>query len=333
MAVARLLVASWDGRDVGTTLDLGRIGPLPPEVRLRIAEGYAYYGLYPETYVEAARRFAHGVTPGPVVCVGLRSIGTSLSAVVAAALEREGFGVESLTLRPRGHPFYRRPVLVLALAERLRVRPDAWFLIVDEGPGLSGIPRSAARRTCSRAWVCLRRGSSSSRATCPTRNSCSFVPDAARARWGRYAKAHTGFEEIWLPRAPFAGSSREISGGAWRSLLGLTEADWPAVQPQHERRKYLVEGADGQPVLHKFSGLGCYGRRALERALDLAEAGFPPPVIGLEGGFRRRASSRAGHCAVPTPIRISSVWPHDISGTWAGSSPPAGPHSLKGCSR
>ena len=282
VAVARLLVASWDGRDVGTTLDLGRIGPLPPEVRLRIAEGYAYYGLYPETYVEAARRFARGVTPGPVVCVGLRSIGTSLSAVVAAALEREGFGVESLTLRPRGHPFDRRPVLAPALAERLCVRSDAWFLIVDEGPGLSG------SSFCGTADLLESLGVPASRIVLfPSHlpDPDLFVSDAARARWGRYAKAHTGFEEIRLPRAPFAGSSREISGGAWRSLLGLTEADWPAVQPQHERRKYLVEGADGQPVLHKFSGLGCYGRRALERALDLAEAGFSPPVIGLEGGF------------------------------------------------
>ena len=74
-------------------------------------EGYAYYALYPETYVAAAEQFIRGRRPGTAVCVGLRSIGTSLSAAVAAGLEAAGWRVLALTLRPRGHPFQRRPIL------------------------------------------------------------------------------------------------------------------------------------------------------------------------------------------------------------------------------
>lgn len=282
VAAGRQLVASWDGRPVRSAPELGRLGPLPPEVRVRIAEGYAYYALYPETYVEAARRFARERTPEPVVCIGLRSIGTSLSAVVAAALEEQGFAVESLTLRPRGYPFDRRPVLAPALAKRLRARAGAWFLVVDEGPGLSG------SSFCGTADLLEHLGIPTSRIVLfPSHlpGPRSFVSDTAQERWERYGKAYAGFEEIWLPRAPFPATSRDASAGAWRGLLGLGEVDWPAVQPQHERRKYLAQGPDGQPVLHKFAGLGRYGRRALERAEDLAEAGFSPSVIGLQGGF------------------------------------------------
>ena len=60
----------------------------------------------------------------------------------------------------------------------------------------------------------------------------------------------------------FAGDA-DLSGGAWRAP-GLRQPSpaYPAVQPQHERRKYLRDAT----VLFKFAGLGRYGRRALERA-------------------------------------------------------------------
>ncbi|MCL5742779.1 MAG: hypothetical protein M1541_02455, partial [Acidobacteria bacterium] len=49
---------------------------------------------------------------------------------------------------------------------------------------------------------------------------------------------------------------------------------------QHERRKYLKDGA-----LWKFAGLGRYGRARLERARRLAGFGFGPSVAGLQNGF------------------------------------------------
>src|SRR3954465_15348575 len=60
---------------------------LPSDVEISVPEGYAYYALQPRTYGDAALRFYREVRPEAVVVIGIRSIGTSLSAVAAAALE------------------------------------------------------------------------------------------------------------------------------------------------------------------------------------------------------------------------------------------------------
>src|SRR4051812_2031524 len=75
--------------------------PLPDAITTKTAEGFSIYGLYPETYLEAAGAMDAGRRPTRVI--GLRSVGAPLAAVVAA-----GLGVRSaVTLRPTGHPFYR----------------------------------------------------------------------------------------------------------------------------------------------------------------------------------------------------------------------------------
>ena len=51
----------------------------PARVRLRPAEGYAHYALYPESYGEAAARIAAERNPASALVIGIRSIGTSLS--------------------------------------------------------------------------------------------------------------------------------------------------------------------------------------------------------------------------------------------------------------
>ncbi len=100
-------------------------------LRVKEAEGYAFYALYPETYLEAARR--SGLDRGTTV-IGIRSIGTGLAALVAAALD----AAIPATVRPVGHPFRREIRIDTALAEHLTADPDRSFAIVDEGPGLSG---------------------------------------------------------------------------------------------------------------------------------------------------------------------------------------------------
>ena len=76
---------------------------------LSVPEGFVYYGLYPETYIEAAEKFRSELEPHEVVVIGLRSIGTTLSALVAAQLKMSKCGkVHSFTVRPRGHPFSRK---------------------------------------------------------------------------------------------------------------------------------------------------------------------------------------------------------------------------------
>lgn len=132
-AIARELVASWDGLrtapgcsaaqadispaqrdasttqdDVSTALRTLRSAPLPEALELRTPEGYAHYAVYPEWYVEAARELAGG----PWIVIGIRSIGTSLAALVGAALA----ATRVVTVRPVGHPYER----TLALSDELR---------------------------------------------------------------------------------------------------------------------------------------------------------------------------------------------------------------------
>src|SRR5581483_1173657 len=62
-----------------------------------------------------------------------RSIGTSLSALVAATLKAAGWQTERFTVRPAGPPFARTVALPSAPVPNAR-----HALIVDEGPGMSG---------------------------------------------------------------------------------------------------------------------------------------------------------------------------------------------------
>lgn len=248
--------------------------PLPQRVIAMPAEGYAFYGLLPENYLEAAARFARARPPGNAICIGLRSIGASLSALVGAELAASGWRVELLTLRPRGAPFARAAALSRGLRRRLHRDASAWLLIVDEGPGLSG---------SSFAGVAAALGAPDRRVVFFP----SWLPDGAqlaspqaRERWARHEKAHAAFDaaRLWP-------GARDLSGGAWRRLLGV----WPAVLPQHERRKHLTP--DGR--LFRFAGLGRHGRETRERAVSLAEARFAPPTIDLNGGFLEQRFVRA----------------------------------------
>src|SRR5215210_5874786 len=146
-ALGRAVWHTWGGRPAearrwleqsAATLAYLQLQQLPSSVEVTIPEGYAYYAVYPEMYLEAARRFHYIHIPRTAVCLGLRSIGTSLSAVVAGTLEELGCTVASFTLRPRGHPFDRRPVVTSELAEMLQRERAATFLLIDEGPGISG---------------------------------------------------------------------------------------------------------------------------------------------------------------------------------------------------
>lgn len=103
------------------------------ETEVRIPEGFAWYGLYPDSHAATAARWARAHPGASVAVIGLRSIGTALSAVVAAALRREGVRIEGRwTVRPKGHPFAREAEIELA------IHGDCRAIIVDEGPGLSG---------------------------------------------------------------------------------------------------------------------------------------------------------------------------------------------------
>jgi hypothetical protein len=95
--LARVLLQGWNSEASAALPDLP---PMPDEVTARVPEGHAFYALYLEAHALAARRLA---LEGPPRVIGIRSIGTGLAAVAAAALGAP----PPITLRPAGHPFAR----------------------------------------------------------------------------------------------------------------------------------------------------------------------------------------------------------------------------------
>lgn len=312
LEMGRAFAASHEGRAEECREALGRLGlrlhrlrqlELPQTVLTAQAEGYAWYALFPESYLAAARRFWEEERPRSAVCLGIRQIGASLSAVVAAALQRQGCPVRLHTVRPRGHPFHRVFLPSPPFAGRLRARADSvHFLIVDEGPGLSGSSLCSVAETLSNwgipderivffpSWI---------------PDGSAFASPGARARWRRHRAFCAAPEDLWPGGSPLSGifpgwEPRDISAGEWRPLLLGSPAAYPPVHPQHERRKILLkppglplpsapEGWRGiSPdafVLARFAGFGGRGRGALERARLLEEGGWGPPVLGHAEGF------------------------------------------------
>jgi hypothetical protein len=290
---------------------------LPNEVESTRPEGYAYYAVYPEMYLQAAKKCVTRLGRLKAVCLGLRSIGSSLAAMVAAALEELGCTVDFFTLRPRGHPFSRYPCLQPELASQLAAEREAYFLLVDEGPGISGSSLGGTAAMV-RSW-----GIADDRILIfPSwRTDGSHLHSAiARDHWKQHPQFSVSFEEIWLHsgrfRRSFPGELRDLSAGAWRKHVYRAEAEYPAVQPQHERRKYLLtssELAEG-PQLLSFVGLQAVSPK-LNRAERLAEAGFAIRPEKVAHGFvqRRFVAGRPagrGHAGAQLIETVASYLAH-----------------------
>jgi hypothetical protein len=244
---------------------------LPAQVMLSRPEGFAYYALHPLDFVRATEALSLG--PRPVFVVGLRSIGTTLSAVVAAAAQRCA-PAERITVRPTGHPYDRQ--LELTAPERAwvarGVASDAAFVVVDEGPGLSGSSLLAVAEALAGAGVpCAR-----------IVILCSHAPDAgallARDAARRYARFRV---QARIPsQAVPDGAADFLGGGAWRGVVYSDPAGWPASWTAMERLKYRCDGR-----LLKFEGMGAHGNQVAARAHALADAGFGPALHGAGDGF------------------------------------------------
>ena len=247
--------------------------PMPARLVVSEPEGFAYYALHPEAYARALRRRPRAT--GEVLVVGIRSIGTTLSAFARAELRRHGEAVERITVRPTGHPYDRHLDLddaqrdaVSLLASR---RGEA--IVVDEGPGRSGSTLLATAEALERAGLPADR----------IMLLCSNAPSpalAARNAAVRFAR----FPVTVVPsdvRVP--ASQVDLSAGAWRCLAYEPRggAYWPASFTQTERRKLLT--LDGR--LAKFEGLGRGARRAAERGEALAAAGISPAARDEADGW------------------------------------------------
>jgi hypothetical protein len=281
LSIARELCRSWDS---GFQIEL-RMRPapdglnLPSSIEMKVPEGYAFYALYPEAYADAARSLN---LAGPVTVIGLRSIGTSLAAITAAAIGAPSF----LTLRPFGDSFARQIAISDALAGELLSASTGHFVIVDEGPGLSGSSFGTVAD-----WL-EDHGVAEDRIVAILSHGGKLGPQASerhRERWPRIRRAVASFEDrfpellsSWAGGS--LGSVEDISHGEWRKRVYATPAEWPAVCTTWERRKF-VGNICGEPCLLKFAGLGREGESKPKRARILHAAGLAPEPLGLLHGF------------------------------------------------
>ena len=218
---------------------------------------------------------------GEVVIIGVRSIGTSLSALACAAARASGRAARRFTLRPAGPAWDRRCHLAseqraaLRQAGAERLGDAARYCVVDEGPGLSGSTFLAVAEGLEAAGIGRDRITLfTSHAVDATR---LVAPNAAE-RWSRFQShpvRHGAPPEL-------DGETVDVSGGGWRPHVYSSEEQWPFVWCMAERRKLL---APASSQLAKFVGLPPYGEAPLARGRALAEAGFSPPVEPLTGGY------------------------------------------------
>lgn len=260
---------------------------LPERVRVTEPEGFVHYAVLPELYRAAAGRVIDAFPSRSFTVLGIRSIGTTLGAVVAAALPSERF----FTVRPVGDPFDRRLELTARLTEEILRDSSAVYVVVDEGPGLSGSSFASVAQ-----WLREHGVAPSSIVFLPSHSGSPgyAASEAAREIWHstrRFAAdlnddalgggvAFTeGIERII---GGAVTSVRELSGGRWRDLFSLRRT--PPAFTAFEKQKYLVESNVGR-FLIKFAGVGRYGEEKLRRGRDMHAAGFGSEPLGLHHGF------------------------------------------------
>jgi hypothetical protein len=267
---------------------LGMLADGKGPVRAKQAEGFSFYALYPEAYGIAARR--SGLGPDTTV-IGIRSIGTGLAAMVAAALGTRSFH----TVRPVGHPFRRELALSSDFGKEL-LRGTGPYAIVDEGPGFSGSSFNSVAD-----WLVAHGVAEDRLHVFPSHHGSlgDVASPGHRERWLRIAGHIADFEglvlhpprpehrlETWITSLVGAldGPLKDISAGRWRGLgKGATYVHAP-IDAVAERRKYLAETKSGR-WLAKYVGLGKCGDDHLHLAQRLADAGFAPQPAGLCHGF------------------------------------------------
>jgi hypothetical protein len=246
--LADCVVRSW-GSDFK---EMGELPSVPPietagQVELRVPEGFAFYAVYPEAYIEAARRLE---LSGPPRVIGIRSIGTTLGAIVAATLAAP----PAITVRPFGDPFERQVELPDEVLDAA-----AHYVIVDEGPGLSGSSFNAVADWLESRGIPLQR--------------IAFVPSHGGDPGPQASEAH-------LDRWKRAQRVPAEFGDRLSDLLRT----WAGEK---------LGPADGL----RFAGLGAIGERKLEMARALHAAGLTLEPIGLVHGFLIERRGAAGQIA------------------------------------
>jgi hypothetical protein len=253
-----------------------------------VPEGYLFYALFPELYAQVGRDMARESSGVRYVVVGVRSIGTSLSAALAAGLRSAGCLVARHTVRPIGDPFDRKVIIPPDIQAAWREAADRGtrFVAVDEGPGLSGSTLASVVRAFHRAGVFP------DRIVIVCANPPGPLPKSGpevQAIWQTTAvhsvqpaseRLLSGCIPGLLSGACHAGLQldRDLSWGAWREKAA-------PLLPLFERRKLLLHDQNGEPVLAKFLGFGVWGAHKAAGSRRIAERGLAPPFRGYAHGF------------------------------------------------
>lgn len=263
--LADVLVRGEPVSDFQSIIIAAKAIPVPDQLVLSKAEGFAYYALHPLAYAAMLHKISLPVKN--LVVAGLRSIGSTLSAVMAAEGRLRGMEVRRFTVRPQGHPYNRCTEFSLSQQALIQnaVFADATFAIVDEGPGLSGSSFLSVAEALKQA------GAPSERIVL-----CgSHQPDADALCASNAAQRWKQFRCVVAPELQRPTQAVEfIGGGQWRGRSFGNESEWPAVWTSFERLKYLSKAEHGTQRLFKFAGLGHYGDEVFEREKKMAEAGF-----------------------------------------------------------
>lgn len=236
-------------------------------------EGFAYYALHPLDYADLVS--STPLDAASAFVIGIRSIGTTLSAVVAAQLNATGTAATRTTVRPTGHPYDRSTSFSSQQRDLIRqaLSRKAVFLIVDEGPGRSGSSFLSVAEALEAEGVRCERIILLCSHQPNVDSLCA--PDGAR-RWRRCRSIATAPTKH-LP----AHADQYIGGGEWRNAFVPEVSCWPASWPAMERLKFL---SYDKQVLLKFEGHGSYGEQVRAREEMLATE-FGAGYLGQEKGF------------------------------------------------
>lgn len=246
--------------------------PMSGGLEVKVPEGYAFYRLYPEQYVAATEQWLREhPSCRSVLVVGIRSIGTSLSAVVQAVLRQAGKDAMRITVRPTGDPFRR-----LVKAPPPPFREAA--IVVDEGPGLSGSSMASVAD-----WLELVEYAPHSISFFPAHQlsqGSNVAPEVA-ARW--QATSTYVVEPDWV----------ESSLSTFLEHLLHEKVSFQEnlhTTGPFSRSKLVFRTASGKLVLAKWAGFAALGKRStleecLLRQRRVAAAGFGPEPLGAALGY------------------------------------------------
>lgn len=264
---------------------------LSGDLSVKTPEGFAYYGLSPLDYARLVERhLEQSPRVSGAAVIGIRTIGTTLSAVVEAELRRHRIAASRITVRPHGHPFRRESRLSNGqydwVAERRRSGDK--FFVVDEGPGLSGSSFLSVANALqvegveqeNIVFLCSR-----------IPDVASFCSETSREQWPR-------FQALAAASCSGGEGAEDVSYGQLRGRVFNSQSEWPAAWTHMERRKFL--SADGSDLL-KFEGHGKYGEASFVRANRLSDAGFGPRVLDRTNGYTRYEWIQG------TPLRVGDL--------------------------